>query len=255
MQFLYFIKGVLPDDLTPIGLSHLGFGGSLARTGAEVPGPDGSGLIVGLHGTPQTLRYAPDEQTWKRAPGGKFWVGYWNNQRPHPGSLRLKDALPGKPMKLLDGNEWEILQSRRHIDDGWCNALPRIMTLDDSGRWVQGETTRPYREFWRLANKSAPLLFGGTEEQVQEADQYAFDAVVMSLAMTYRVSAVEIDLLELLDMRTAGSVLSVILDFEGFTVLAKKLISRSESTAPSGLSGAEQSTPAANAVMARQLAN
>ncbi len=49
------------------------------------------------------------------------------------------------------------------------------------------------------------------------------------LAYRYRVSAVEIDLLELLDVTVAGSIFSAVLDFDGYLRLAKNLVSRSES--------------------------
>ncbi len=42
MQFLYFIPGPLTsDDLSGVGLAHLGPASCLARSGSEIAGPDG----------------------------------------------------------------------------------------------------------------------------------------------------------------------------------------------------------------------
>ncbi len=142
-QFLYYNPGQPPaDDLTAWGLSHLGKASELARSGSEVPGPDGgSGRLYAINDSVR-IRYLPDKQTWRKAPGGKFWAGFDHDARPTPQSLLLADALPGVPVKLLDGNVWDVLQARRYTEKGLTHALPRRLTLDESGKWIQGDVTK-----------------------------------------------------------------------------------------------------------------
>ncbi len=69
----------------------------LARSGSEIAGPDGeSGRLYAIDDSVR-IRYAPDQQTWRRGPGGKYWLGYDNAAKPTPASLRYSDAIQAYP--------------------------------------------------------------------------------------------------------------------------------------------------------------
>ena len=42
------------------------------------------------------LVYDPSRQTWKRGPGGKWWLGIQNDRRPGPNDLRRANQIGGK---------------------------------------------------------------------------------------------------------------------------------------------------------------
>ncbi len=127
----------------------------------------------------------------------------WHNARPHPGSLRLKDAIDGKRVELLDGNQWSVVPARRYENHRPVCALPCVMTLNSERRWVPGKVAKRFRRYWELSNLAAPL-FWEFEGDRERANEIAFDAVVAAIAMSYRVTDVEIDLLEILDEGAAA---------------------------------------------------
>ncbi len=94
MQFLYFIPGSLTsDDLSGVGLAHLGPASCLARSGSEIAGPDASPASCMRSSTRCASATLPNGRHGARHRVGKFWVGFDHDARPTPESLRLSDAL------------------------------------------------------------------------------------------------------------------------------------------------------------------
>ena len=76
-------------------------------------GPDGeTGSLLYFHDETRAaswpkVEYSAKSQTWKRGPGGAWWLGWSNKQRPTPDDLkRNSERADGYWCQLNDGNRW-----------------------------------------------------------------------------------------------------------------------------------------------------
>lgn len=234
-MLLYFVDGRQRITLTEahaLGLRHAFPLTPPVCSEFSDAGPHGEAGVV-LAAQSDRIGYYPDRQTWRRMPpiAGQpcVSVGFWNDARPTPESLRVEQPLRGSAVRLRDGNDWIVPLARAWSDDArggaYC-ALPGTLTLDDAGEWQRGGIESRYAQLWDLATQywdslwSAPL-----EGQTVRFDfPRAHDAAVEALGANYRISRGEVALLGLFDDQwlCATAILQALVDYDTFMSWAKK---------------------------------
>ena len=103
--FIYYIPGrsglVKSAEYPALGLAHIATKGEPECRDCR-SGPDGTGgaIIVPQHPSAPESLFKPNEQNWRKAPGGKWWVGYFNAQRPGPADLDRQTMTEGTAVHL-----------------------------------------------------------------------------------------------------------------------------------------------------------
>lgn len=167
--------------------------------GAQVlSGPDGkSGTLfhcatIGYLATPEPwtpLRFDPNTQQWFER-GNGIWFGW--ETRPTPKTLRRKVTLPGHPVKLRDGNEWEIPYIRFLSGEP---GLPRVF------RWVEKQSQpvlpEEYQKLFEWACRVWDVATGQKKEpDPPDAELYPY--VCQALRLNYRIEECEVGALGLI---------------------------------------------------------
>lgn len=227
-SLLYFapnLQGISNDDLKRLGIEMEGVIGP-GRARGCTRGPDGhAGITFVLHyeGRKEppdvTAGYYPDRQTWEKAPGREYWIGYYNTEKPGPEDLIRSDTVNGYNVALLDGNKWTIPMGRWVRGDGRDTRLPRLSRYTADG-WVEGDVLQRYQWIFNLGTRVLEIINGEHEDDITWQEQAELCAKL--LAVNYHVGPCEIDLLRLISAEEQGEVLRMCADFPGWLSLKKK---------------------------------
>ncbi len=249
-MFHYFLptpkKALLAEDLVAAGLAHALDDRRSVNCLHTFSGPGDSPGVVCTVDDKLHPAYKPAEQTWRKGPGGKYWVGMAKGAKtwgvaggdvgsksptdsplptphsqpatPHsppatPNSLLARSRqYPGQPVTLLDGNEWLVPRCHGILEDRPA-MLPRVLDLADDGETA---ITRVHPRFARLCEDAARfwMQFCGI---LPDADRLSPDQLVQlavdALAVNYRVGKTEVvALLGLFDTDSYGKVLRAAID-------------------------------------------
>ncbi len=219
MGFLYYIPGhargtVTAADFRTLGLDHaltVGDPTSLAIG----KGPDGGAGMIGVpeaEGDPTAAGFDAGRQTWRKGPGGRFWVGYWNDAKPGPEHLRRRAVHGGTTLALLDGHEWIVPRCVAMIEDRRPD-LPYVLDLDDDGETPLG---RIHPRYEALCRSAFDWWLTWTGQRAGDAAMGMKDRVKLvaeALAVNYRVSRVEaVGLLRLFSETEIAAALRILID-------------------------------------------
>jgi hypothetical protein len=230
-QLLYFVDDrprVSDADARAWGLGYA-FDGPLVCAPYSAGGPGGkTGCVLGQ--AAERLGYYADRQTWLRIPTSDgrptLYVGHWNDSRPTPAELARDELLPGRLVKLHDGQAWQVPLARECHFGQLVRALPGRLTRDASGQWTPGPIDPRYSRLWDIATAFWSYLFSAPAigERVTFDFSGANDAAVDVLATNYRLGANEIDLLGLFDdqLRNVTAILKATIDFDTWFEWQKK---------------------------------
>ncbi len=207
---LYFLPkanaGQADFDQAGITVADRGHGAS--PSGVTV-GPSGSGTLFAPHtpkGRPDTkCRYLPDEQTWTECNNGKFWIGFYTDDRPKPEDLATDEQFNGYPITLEDGNDW-VIPIARSFSGG--TTLPEALILGLDGKTIR----RPLDRFAEI-EKQAQLVIADIMRQLPDAcvptgwdvaevpltDEQNREIAQDALGLNYRIGPWEINALLLLN--------------------------------------------------------
>lgn len=208
-SFLYFLPGSgnAKELLAEHGFAHaLEYG---TPSAIEQTGPAGSD-VLGLLCVPASKdtaspSYSPDTQVWRRAAGGKVWVGYEKDRKPTPDVLLRNDVRAGYRCKLADDQEWVIPAAA---------LFPAALDLDDEDRVVR----KVLPQYVQLSLRAAVILDGfmANKGDFDMTDAELFESATEALAVNYCVGRVEVALLGLLTTDTARAVVYRFLDFPNY---------------------------------------
>lgn len=195
-------------------------------------GPDGgSGTLFGAGSYCQSADRAGvyvGDQTWRRAPGATWWIGWYTAERPTPEELARSRQIPGENVTLGDGRLWHVPIARSCVDgdNGLPSpavALPRKMDMTADGQWTIGGVLDQYAALYHVAERWWEFLMSAiadqddhetTEREVTLSIDSAADWCCTALGTNYRVSAIEIWCLDLLNDLTRADVLNVVVDLQ-----------------------------------------
>lgn len=202
-NFLYYLPGAskLPKDTiaTDLGLERvLGDVKGFQTCGCE-KGPDGgAGVTFRPSGTdtPEApTLYRPSEQSWFKAENGLYWLGFYNEQRPTPAELERETELRVWPVRLADGNEWNIPVAMYFTEP----VLPKVYGADpETGKRI--EKDRPgYLEFSKLATAHLECVLEAEGEAAYQYDpDDLYNLAVEAICVQYKLTPFHINALDLL---------------------------------------------------------
>jgi len=225
------------------------------------PGPDGNpGIIivsVPVDGsrTEEDVGYYPDRQTWTEGRDGSFWLGIENDSPPSSMDLLRRGAIPGHFVPLNDGGSWMIPLAR--VFPKGSSNLPTVVLPGDDGS-ISYEVKAEYRSISDAAARIASVFFVSPDSiEIDENEKLAIETEIddeeytrvamEALAMNYRVSPLEVRVLELLTVEGLRQIALALIDFPKLVELmeiAKKKpdSSGSRSSVGSGDSSSVEST-------------
>jgi len=226
-NFIYFIpqiakQAVSIDDLKAVGLEyamgHLGIDSNFHTTDGPSGEPGVCFVTTSTPGPHRMAHYRPDEQTWKKGSGGKFWVGMWNDDRPGPDDLRREHLIAGHPVKLRDGLEWTIPVARSIVRG---STLPKAIVLGEDGETFEFEELPEYASLCRDADMIFDSIRTGKDMKMpfQEAARIAIDAMLIN----YRIGKWEASLLQLFSDVQLWDVMEAIVDMPTIVRMSEEL--------------------------------
>jgi hypothetical protein len=251
-MFLYFIptdKGIADAAL----LKSVGLGYALndppAVNSLRIQSGPGAapGLLCLIEPAPgaaaegSPLRYAPQDQTWRKRADGKFWVGLTNPGRPAPEQLIRARFISGIPIRLADGNDWTIPIC---LSIARGSSLPKALVLGEDGEsWTLEELPEfislcgDAETIWAAFQKSQA---GQIEFNLKEATRIAAAA----LGVNYRLGILEASLLRLLTTQNIWEILQAMIDLSAVMQIALEHQKKASDAAGSSTdSGARESSP------------
>lgn len=189
---------------------------SAMRVEPQIEGPDeGVGQLFYVAHLASTKRaivsYVPQEQIWRPASQhgdrvfGRYWIGFWKEDRPLPEELQRDRISDGFPVALGDGREWVI---------PIAEFLPKRLTFDTVTGREKEVVADCYREFTEKANQIfesfvsndlVQIVEGEHTVRIPEGLQFAADA----LQINYRVNRDLVDSLGLISNYEAIAVAEV----------------------------------------------
>jgi hypothetical protein len=199
----------------------------------------------------ERLKYRPDEQHWELvgAMGDyrpAYWLGTLKGEEPSPENLVRKKTLPGHTVDLADGHRWLCPVARgQAAQDGrlvWYHTLPRTLVLqpETDRLWGEGNVVPRYARLWHLAGQYWQARVGSAMPDASAGEEVSFDfqgaaaAAVECLATNYRVSAIEVSRLGLLDTDAPRKILDALIDWPTLVKLSAELQKKTESAASAG---------------------
>jgi hypothetical protein len=185
----------------------------------------GSGLTASDNPGPRSA--AARSSTGDTPVPAEIWVGYWRDAPPGPEDLARERQIGGHPCRLRDGHDWNIPAARSHSELGsgdeaelrWSINLPRTLKRVAGGQWNAACVAREYAELWALAEawvgRSGSLDYQG-----------AINGAVLALSANYRISANEVELLDLMTDDDVIQILDRLVDKPTVDAFQKKMNQR-----------------------------
>lgn len=158
-HLLYFIPGNLADSEILSGVLKGRFDVIQTRQTTRGPLDLPPGKVVcdgSITGERLALDINPGIQTWHKSADGRFAFGWWNDDRPGPSDLRVKDPLDGTEV-----NGWLVPRVRKGHLEGetllWTNQLP-VRPKWDGQRFVAGDVVARWAHVANLASEVIAFL-------------------------------------------------------------------------------------------------
>lgn len=179
-------------------------------------GPDGGrGQLFCLSGPGMRLGYRPSEQTWRKCAGGRFWLGWYENEVPGPKTLARRSMVPGIPVPLAGGTLWQVPIARGELGTA---AIPAVLGMDDEGEPIR-VVLPGYRSLVAAAAEVADAF--DTETGIFGLDEDRLVAIAIeALSANYHVGEWELRALEALPLSSVPKVLFSLI--EGHSLVAER---------------------------------
>jgi hypothetical protein len=218
--FIYFIpgrSGASETTIRDVGLATV-FGESGPSVRATT-GPDGAGGVLcwtkeatrGMSSKEQMdyFAYNQKDQVWTKCNKGKYWLGYWDNNKPGPSDLAREEMFGGHSVVLGDKQQWVIPLARPY---GGGTVFPTKLVVDEDGNPVFGNVDDRYADLCERVENLFNVTFWKEEWDIPEPEPMtmaeAWRISIDALGVNYQVTAYECAALGLLNDHNAGHVTS-----------------------------------------------
>lgn len=175
------------------------------------PGGKECVLLMGAGKDTKLLYFRPKEQNWQKSMNGKYWLGFYTDDRPTERDLRRKRQLAGHEIELADGDRW-LIPTARMLSGG--STLPQSLILGKNGE-VLTEELSEYAQFsskvgqlWEDFQCENKWKEGELKLTVTERMRLAIEA----LAWNYHIGVDEANLLKLITTQNISEILAAIID-------------------------------------------
>ena len=159
------------------------------------------------------FKYDKKLQVWRKCADGKYYVGYWDNNKPGPNDLvRSTGAIDGNWVTLADRQKWLIPTARTFVGD---SSFPFKIDFDDEGKPIRGDVEDEYKEVCDAAAKIFDILLfslAPEEDAIEPSNMTYEDLYLTSLkaiAINYQLGPAECGMLGLLNTNNAGKITEV----------------------------------------------
>lgn len=215
--FLYFIPTQKPllevQDFIDAGLRHALADNGVSSVQGGGPGEEPGRLVRAdrRSGEGQAkMRYDAVKQTWKKAPSGKYWVGFWNDDRPTPEDLARPQVYGSESVQADDGNQWIIPRIIAPVP-GRQSSLPMKLALGEDGKSFITRSMPAYvpiteqaRQYFAQWSRTGPASMDDID---------LIRLAISALAINYRIDEFEaLNVLGLISTEVAAQILLITID-------------------------------------------
>ena len=211
---IYFVAGqqAAKPAIEAAGLGYA-FDGFQPTAGETSRGPDGTPGVLMTVGSAK-LGWFEHGQTWMKDHGGRFWAGFYTDDRPTPADLQRPSLIGGYRVRLEDGNEW-LVPIARQFPEG--SQLPRTLLLGPDGKLV-AEIRAEYIALWKSACRVWQSIAGQQPTAKNEIHTDLEEATcwriaIEALAVNYRLGVTEANLLRLIGSQTLPQIMMLLIDW------------------------------------------
>lgn len=202
------------------------------RHSSKGPGGQDCTLLMVSDNT-KLLRFNPDEQTWTISRNEKFWVGFYNDDRPTEIILRRRMQLAGHEVELQDASKWLIPVAR--ILTG-ASALPQSLFIDGQDEIIKMPLQK-YAEFTHKVDKLWDDFRNETDPKSKEEPKLStadrMHLAAEALAFNYHVGLDETNMLGLITTQNLIEIMEAIIDVPTLIRIAKNFAKQKKN----GISG------------------
>lgn len=221
--FLYFAPGQNPGK--PESLEYA-FEGEPQRREISGNGPTAnSGVVFADSSVPsQYVGYFRDRQKWRDIPNSDLSIGWYPDNPPTEETLRKSDMLDGYLVDLGNGERWKIPIARTWNENGnYITALPCVVGVNSDGQVCRTDNVvAQYRSLWETATRIFEGIKSSLEENSEAKLSLEYDSCFEVIAANYRVSAIEIAILELVTTKNSWSIAHAVIDLLSHPFLTVK---------------------------------
>jgi hypothetical protein len=231
-HFIYFIPKI--KSVTEKNIDNAGIFEGAKDLKIEyrqiVKGPDGmDGMAfsfetkAGDNNRPFIVGYFQEKQTWIKANGGKFWIGYYNDAKPTAESLMRKEQVNGHYVKLLNGQDW-LIPVARLFPEG--TILPHSLVLGPDGDIVK-EIIPRYAKYSQIGERvwtefKRQMNWEDVEEDHKPFnEQEEWECAIRALSINYLVGQWEVSALRLLSTNNVQNIFHAIVDIPTMMAVIK----------------------------------
>lgn len=245
----YFVPGAPAGfglaDARAAGLGYAFDQHFAARTIMGAGPSGGPGVVFADDSRVKRVGVWLEEQRWMPVPASerRIHVGCERADPPTPEDLARPRMLAGHPVRLGDGQLWQVPAAVAHaeIDERMVprQALPNRISVDADGEWRRDQVVDEYAALWDVALRWNDELVAAWRIQQDGADgadasgtagaaELTFDfgalndAALLALAVNYRVSKAEIALLGLFADGVPEEILMAVIDWPTLLAWQKK---------------------------------
>lgn len=178
----YGLEGVL-GDLPVSACSRNNY------VAAILDGASGAMLSPNTAGQPPVrFGYYPELQTWHKVRSDPpLWIGIDREHPPGPADLARPNMVPGHPVKLADGNLYQIAVIRSPVRD---TCLPRDMYRDAAGEFCMS-VQQEHLDLWQRSEPLWDMIYSEASDARRMAFAEILDRSIELLGVNYRYSHAE----------------------------------------------------------------
>lgn len=224
-QFLYYwptrqTAGINANQVKDLGITWLLEHGKQPEWVQVVNnGPDGGVGVCFARENDDSgkypIGYYKARQTWEKAPGFDYWVGYFNDAKPGPVDL-ARGECRGHAIRCRDGEQW-LVQPTRLIKG--VMDIPMGLALDRDGELV-GEALPEYSQIVSDAETIWNWHVSAFSDSPQELGRVEMmQAIARVLGRNYRVGLAEVNLLRLVTTENIGEMCRAIIDWPTYLAM------------------------------------
>lgn len=240
-MFFYFVpkvKAVNDDQLDKFKLGHIQDPHYKIYRREVIQGLDGQpGVILGssANWTEEQVKFKP-ELEWHAFPGKVAYCGHL------PGALQdcrsteglaRRDAQQGKYLQDVHGRNWLIPWVQKFYDGHFIVELPQTYGMSEDGHLVPSEVDPRFKaiydhviNYWDAAQKAVTDAEESAEDKTDSGFSFvipnAEEMMLDAFAVNYRVSILELTLLQALRVGDAPKIMDILTDADGAEQIKKE---------------------------------
>ena len=196
-------------------------------------GPGGGECVLLMRAGEDTklLYFKPKEQHWDRSLNEKYWLGFYEKNRPTPEILARENQINGHEVEL-NGQKWRLPLARMFPEG---TMLPETLLLGRDGKIIKESIPR-YAEFSRKAEtlwEDLQKILGWMEGKRKLTEEEKWSLIVEALSFNYHVGPDEINALKLISTANLINIYGAIVDLPSIISMGEEMAEARKKTGKS----------------------